>query len=74
MSNDRRPRRRPPRPLCALMPLLAVALSACAGGPPDISIGIGLDPPPCAAAGNPSACRLHRELSGDYTQPNARDR
>jgi len=56
------------------MPLLAVALSACAGGPPDISIGIGLDPPPCAAAGNPSACRLHRELSGDYTQPNARDR
>lgn len=59
--------------LC-LLPLLALSLSACEAGGPGLTIGIGLDPVPCAAAGNPSACRMQRDLAGEYTQPNARSR
>jgi len=56
-----------------LLPLLAAVASACGNGPPDVDIDIGLDPPPCAAAGNPAACRLHRALDNQYTEPNTRD-
>jgi hypothetical protein len=72
-DRHRRPRRRRGL-LYGLIPLIAASLSACGDGPPNITIGIGLDPPPCAAAGNPSACRMQRTLDGEYSQPNVRGR
>jgi hypothetical protein len=54
--------------------LFATSLSACAEDVGGITIGIGMDPPPCAAAGNPSACRMQRDLNGAYPDPNGRGR
>ena len=53
--------------------LLTATLSACAGeGPPKVTIG--LDKPSCITAGNPNACRLQRDLAGEFTGPNVRSR
>ena len=70
---------RPLRAIGISLPLCALLLSACSGdGPPEISLGpnitIGLDKPRCITAGNPNACRLQRELAGEFTQPNVRSR